>query len=149
MEHEAAHLKPGQPIPVLGKEQFETVAKGSKEFDRYLKRTLQGGDDEIAMRDQWRNDIYQDADDTRPSSLRPGPKGSSSRNPNPMVSDSESEGSDDSESEDDDDDDVETKPAGEGSPAQLDEGEMDGDEITEADIKKFMKFQALMKGSKK
>ncbi|KAG8162771.1 hypothetical protein KVR01_007249 [Diaporthe batatas] len=149
VEHEAAHLSPGQPTPVLGKAQFETVAKGSKEFDCYLKRTLQGGDDEIAMRDQWRNDIYQDADDTRPSSLKPAPKGSSSRNPNPPVTSSESEGSDDSETEDEDEGGGDAKPAGEASAAQLDTGDVDEGEITEADFKKFMKFQALMREGKK
>ncbi|KAL2286014.1 hypothetical protein FJTKL_07262 [Diaporthe vaccinii] len=97
VEHEAAHLKAGQPIPVLGKKHFETVAEGSKEFDRYLKRTLQGGDDEIAMRDQWRNDYYQEVEVTRPSSLKPLPKASSSRTAPPAVTDSESESIDDSE----------------------------------------------------
>lgn len=144
MEHEAAHLQPGQPIPVLGKAHFETVAKGSKEFDRYLKRTLQGGDDEIAMRDQWRNDIYQDVDDPRPPSLKPASKsqGFSSRKPNTMVTDSESGESDDTETEDEDEGDGhgDMKPAGEGSATQPGKGEVNGDEFTEADFKKFLKF---------
>ncbi|KAI5458937.1 hypothetical protein BGZ63DRAFT_361223 [Mariannaea sp. PMI_226] len=59
VEHQATQLPPGSPKPTLGKEQFKIVAKGSKEFDSYLIRTLQGADDEIAMRDQWRNDQFE------------------------------------------------------------------------------------------
>ncbi|KAK7696751.1 hypothetical protein SLS64_014260 [Diaporthe eres] len=152
VEHEAAHLKAGQPIPVLGKKHFETVAEGSKEFDRYLKRTLQGGDDEIAMRDQWRNDYYQEVEVTRPSSLKPLPKtlASSSRTAPPAVTDSESESSDESETESKDDEDGNIKPVAEGGIAHLDaEADVDEDEISNADFKEFLKFKALMGKNKK
>lgn len=150
VEHEAAHLKAGQPIPALGKKHFETVAEGSKEFDRYLKRTLQGGDDEIAMRDQWRNDYYPEADITRPSSLKPLPKASSSRTAPLAVTDSESESSDDSETESKDDEDGKNKPVAEGGIGRLDaEADADEDEISNADFKEFLKFKALMGKNKK
>lgn len=152
MEHEAAHLEHGQPIPVLGRQHFETVAEGSKEFDHYLKRTLQGGDDEIAMRDQWRNDHYLEADIKRPSSLKPLPKVSSSRTapPPPIVTDSESESSDGSETDDKDDEDVNIKPMAEGGIAHLDAGaDVSDDEISSADFKEYLKFKALMGKNKK
>lgn len=150
VEHEAAHLEDGQPIPVLERKHFETVAEGSKEFDLYLKRTLQGRDDEIARRDQWRNDYYQEADNTRPPSLKPVPKASSSRTAPPMVTESESESTDDSETEDEDEEDGDMKSTGEGSTSKLDVGdEVDEGEITSADIKEFLKFRALMGKNKK
>ncbi|KAJ0122199.1 hypothetical protein J7T55_002711 [Diaporthe amygdali] len=152
VEHEAAHLEDGQPIPVLGRQHFETVAEGSKEFDHYLKRTLQGGDDEIAMRDQWRNDHYLEADIKRPSSLKPLPKVSSSRTapPPPIVTDSESESSDGSETDDKDDEDVNIKPMAEGGIAHLDAGaDVSDDEISSADFKEYLKFKALMGKNKK
>ncbi|EFW98530.1 hypothetical protein CMQ_4382 [Grosmannia clavigera kw1407] len=42
--------------PSLGKKQFKVVAEASRKFGDYLIRTLQGFDDEIAAKDQWRND---------------------------------------------------------------------------------------------
>lgn len=150
MEHEAAHLKAGQSIPVLGKKHFEAVAEGSKEFDRYLKRTLQGGDDEIAMRDQWRNDYYQEVEVTRPLSLKPLPKASSSRTAPPAVTDSESESSDDSETESKDDEDGNIKAVAEGGIAHLEaEADVDEDEISNADFEEFLRFKALMGKNKK
>ena len=151
MEHEAAHLGEGQPKPVLGKHHFETVAEGSKEFDRYLKRTLRAGDDEIAMRDQWRNDHYLEADNTRPSSRRPFPNASSSRTAAPAVTDSsESETSVGSESESEEDEDGNVKPAAEGGIAHPDAGpDADEDDISPADIKKFLRLQKLMRKDKR
>ncbi|KAG6354754.1 hypothetical protein INS49_003835 [Diaporthe citri] len=152
VEHEAVHLKAGHPMPVLGKRHFETVAEGSKEFDRYLKRTLQGGDDEIAMRDQWRNDYYPEADITRPSSLKPLPKASSSRTAPPTVTESESESSDDSDTESKDDEDGNIKPVAGGGTAHFKLGagvDVDEDEISSADFKEYLKFKALMGKNKK
>lgn len=155
MEHEAALKKEGEPKPVLGKQQFEIVAAGSKEFDRYLMKTLQGGDDEIARRDQWRDDHYHDPDpDVTPlPSLKPAPKPSSSRMPSVMmVTDSEaSDGSDDSDESEDEDD----LAAGKGKVAARKESnpdtkaDADEDGITSADIEKFLRIQALMEKSKK
>jgi hypothetical protein len=59
VEYAAAQLPEGAPKPVLGKAQFEVVAEGSKQFDIYLMRTLQGADDEIAFQDQWRDDHFE------------------------------------------------------------------------------------------
>lgn len=123
------------------------MAKGSKEFDSYLMRTLRGGDDEIAFRDQWRIDNYQEADIKRPSSVKSLHKASSSRTAAPAVTESESGSSDDSDTDGTDDEDGDIKPVAQGGAAQLDE---DDDEISSADIKKFLKIQALMgKGKKK
>lgn len=145
MEHEAAHLEDGQPIPVLSRRHFKTVAEGSKEFDRYLKRTLQGGDDEIARRDQWRNDYYQEVDLARPASLIPPPQAAPSRTAHPLVTDSESESSDDSDTESKDDEDDNIKPAAEGGVAPLDTGAgVDED----ADFKEYLRFKALMEKNK-
>lgn len=58
VEYDAAQLAPGSPKLALGKTHFEIVAEGSKEFDNYLMRTLQGADDEIAFQDQWRDDHF-------------------------------------------------------------------------------------------
>lgn len=150
MEHEAAHLKDGQAMPVLRKQHFDAVAEGSKEFDRYLKRTLRGGDDEIARRDQWRNDYYPEANITQPPSLKPRPKASSSRTAHAGVTDSESDSSDGSDSESEDDEDANIKPVAEGDIAHLDaEADEDEDEISSADFKEYLKFKALMGKNKK
>lgn len=151
MEHEAAHLQDGQPKPVLGKQHFETVAKGSKEFDEYLKTTLRAGDDEIAIRDQWRNDHYLDADVTQNSSRKPLPKAFSSRTTAAAVSESsDSDSSDDSDTEGEDDEEVKGKATVEEGIAHSDaEEDVDEDELSSADIKKLLKLQALMKKGKK
>ncbi|KAI3391129.1 hypothetical protein diail_7926 [Diaporthe ilicicola] len=150
VEHEAAHLKDGQPIPVLGKHHFETVAAGSKEFDRYLNRTLQGRDEDIAIRDQWRNDSYLEADITTHASPKPLPKASSSRTARPAVTDSESDSSDGSDTDSKDDDNSSNGPVAEGTIAQLDAGEdVDEIEISSADFKEYLRFKALMGKNKK
>lgn len=149
MEHQAAHLKDGEPIPVLGRQHFETVAEGSKEFDRYLRRTLLAGDEEIARRDQWRNDYYQEADVTRPPSVRPLPKASSSRTAPQAVTDSESESSDDSETESNDDDGGNIKPVTgtEGAVAKRDAGANVDDD--DDDYQDFLKFKAMKEKNKR
>ncbi len=85
---------PGQSKPELGKAQFKRVAEGSKEFDNYLRKTLQGADDEIAIRDQWRDDHFDTRAAPTLSTWKTAQKVSS-------ESDSESDSSDDeSETED-------------------------------------------------
>lgn len=135
----------------MGRRHFETVAKGSKEFDNYLRKTLRGGDDEIAFRDQWRNDDYQKADVKRSSSVKPLPKASASRTAAPAVTDTENGSSDDSDTDTEDDEDGDTDPAPQGGAAHSDAGvDVDDDEISSADFKKFLKIQALIgKGKKK
>ncbi|KAJ9156114.1 AAA family ATPase [Pleurostoma richardsiae] len=98
-EHEAAEAGSATAKPVLGKAQFDVVALGSKEFDMYLRRTLQGADDEIAIRDQWRDDHFTD----------PVPKAFGKRASRVAFLDQDEsvddDSEDDTESEDDDDDD--------------------------------------------
>lgn len=129
---------------MLGRQHFKTVAEGSKEFDSYLKRTLHGGDDEIAMRDQWRNDYYQAVDLARPSSLKPPPQAAPSRTAQPFVTDSESESSDDSETESKYDEDDNMKPAAEAGTARL----AAGADADDADFKEYLRFKALMEKNK-
>lgn len=132
---------------MLGRRHFETVAEGSKEFDIYLKRTLQGGDDEIARRDQWRNDYYQEADITQHPSVKPLPKASSSRTAPRAVTDSESESSDDSETESNDEEDGNTKPVTEGGFAQVNTGGNADDE--DAEFQQFLEFKAMKAKNKR
>jgi hypothetical protein len=72
IEYEAAQLPAGAPKPLLSKAHFKAVAEGSKQFDIYLRRTLQGADDEIAKKDQWRDDYFdmEEADEVPVSLLR-------------------------------------------------------------------------------
>lgn len=137
-------------MPVLGKHQFQIVADGSKEFDRYLMNTLQGGEDELAKRDQWRDDHYHDTDQgTLLSPLSPVPKTPSSRAALAVVSDSESEGSEDSDSDDEEDDDGNNKSDAKRGSHREAGGKAEEEELTSADIEKFLRFQAMMGKMKK
>ncbi|KAH7140606.1 hypothetical protein EDB81DRAFT_885329 [Dactylonectria macrodidyma] len=125
VENQVAHLGPSQPRPVLGKEQFKLVAQGSREFDSYLMRTLQGVDDEIAIRDQWQDDRF-DAEVTQNTfsapklSQRPSWANNSSRRkarkPDESLSETESESESENESgsevEDEDEDNGEVQTEG-------------------------------------
>ncbi|KAF4930140.1 putative cell division cycle ATPase [Colletotrichum viniferum] len=55
-EHKSKKRLPGDPLPVLGEEQFRVVASGFKEFDDYLVTTLGATEAEWAKRDHWRAD---------------------------------------------------------------------------------------------
>lgn len=55
-EHKSKKRPPGDPLPVLGEEQFRVVASGFKEFDDYLVTTLGATEAEWAKRDHWRAD---------------------------------------------------------------------------------------------
>lgn len=137
---------------MLGKQQFEIVAKGSKEFDRYLKALLQGGDDEIARRDQWRDDQYHDAETPQMSLSKPTPKISSSRAEFPVVTESESEGSDDSETKDDDDEDdedIDVKTTAKDKSNPDAEVNVEAKGVTSTDFEDFMRFKAFMEKDKK
>lgn len=57
-EHESTLAQPGDPKPVLGKKQFEIVARGSRKFDEYLEATLGDTEADQARREGWRNDGY-------------------------------------------------------------------------------------------
>ncbi|KAH7144593.1 hypothetical protein B0J13DRAFT_47647 [Dactylonectria estremocensis] len=150
VENQVANISPGQPKPVLGKEQFKVVAQGSREFDSYLMRTLQGADDEIAIRDQWRDDRFE-ADvaqgtfpgpafksGQKPSRATTIPRGKS-RKPDESLSETESEsGSEsDSEVEDEDEDNCEVQTAEKANTA--------APEVDLADYEEFLKFKAMLK----
>ncbi|KAM0227396.1 hypothetical protein ACHAPO_011582 [Fusarium lateritium] len=57
-EHQSMTMAPGDPVPTLGKEQFDTVARGFRQFDEYLNRTLGGTDADLARREGYRNDNF-------------------------------------------------------------------------------------------
>ncbi|CAI6014222.1 unnamed protein product [Clonostachys chloroleuca] len=59
VEYGVSQMQPGDPKPSLGKKHFEVVVEGSRQFDEYLMRTLQGRDADIAIRDQWRDDTFE------------------------------------------------------------------------------------------
>ncbi|KAI4595224.1 hypothetical protein KJ359_007200 [Pestalotiopsis sp. 9143b] len=59
VEHDSQQARPGAPKPTLGDKQFEIVAESSKEFDKYLYTTLGGGESDIAKREEWRADRFQ------------------------------------------------------------------------------------------
>lgn len=97
------------PKPILGAAQFRTVAESSREFDKYLISTLGAGESDMAMREGWRADRYQNGtqqsfsgDGSKPGRSRRS-KGRSSRTK--METDTEDSTSDSDVSEDDSDSD--------------------------------------------
>jgi hypothetical protein len=58
IEHETQQADSGQPKPALGKAQFQIVAKGSKDFERYLFSALGAADSDIAIREGVRADRF-------------------------------------------------------------------------------------------
>lgn len=114
-------------------------------------RTLQGGDDEIARRDQWRDDMYDDANIKQLSPSKPRPKAPSSRVGGPMVTDPESDDSDDSDSETEDGEDEGSNihATNERQPNVDTEANAEEDQISSADIKDFLRFMARKGKSRK
>jgi hypothetical protein len=113
-EHDSQQAEPGQPKPTLGKAQFQIVADGSKEFDRYLISTLGAAEADIAIREGLRADQYLSVEmaqgkrgaATSKSShkpLRPGPRSARNMDCNDET-DSNSDDNDDESYEDDEDD---------------------------------------------
>lgn len=155
MEHEAAQNEAGQPKPILGKAQFEIVAQGSKEFDSYLMKTLQGADDEIAIRDQWRDDRFDAGVVLTSSKSKPAQKVSradfqSVRNSesDSTSTEDESESEDEDGDEDEDDDTMEVVPkAGASSKAESKEHTDSGIDFNE--YEEFLRFKAMLKGKGK
>lgn len=150
VEHQAIHNGPDAPKPVLGKEQFKIVAEGSKEFDKYLMSTLQGADDDIAIRDQWRDDRF---DGAMSVSARQAPRSSSKRDKAVLKDEnlSETESSSESESEsgeEDSDSSSGGRKASRGAVSASEKGKTKEirDEKTEMeDYAEFLKFKAMMK----
>lgn len=158
VENQVANLGAGQPKPVLGKEQFKVVAQGSKEFDSYLMRTLQGADDEIAIRDQWRDDRFDaEAALTTLSASKSGSKlsrAATSRgkalktDENSSETESESESESESECEDEDQDDDGGKTSGGKAGPSMEKGEPKGSSEKAFDVdeyEEFLKFKAMLK----
>lgn len=62
VEHEAQLAGSRATKLILGASQFQIVAESSKEFDKYLVSTLGAVDSDIAMREEWRSDRFQNAE---------------------------------------------------------------------------------------
>lgn len=153
MEYEATQIGEGQPKPTLGKAQFEIVAQGSKEFDKYLIGTLQGADDEIAIRDQWRDDRFDVSAGLTSSKSKSERK--ASRASFQSATDSESYESDETDCEDEDeseDDDAigaESKTGEPGGEAGAETKGRVNSNIDFDEYQEFLRFKAMLKGKGK
>jgi hypothetical protein len=106
-EHQSMVMAPGDPMPTLGKEQFETVARGFTQFDEYLNKTLGGTDADVARREGYRNDNFM-MPGTNLSAPPPQPQAYYQRQtPSKNVLDLDSDDETDSDTESDQDDDDE------------------------------------------
>ena len=99
---------PGDPMPTLGKEQFETVARGFTQFDEYLKNTLGGTEADVARRESYRNDNFMNPGNP-PAPMVPPQSSYKRQTPdkNVMDLDSDDESDSDTESDKDTDDELE------------------------------------------
>jgi hypothetical protein len=70
-EHEKQQAEAGQPKPALGKAQFQIVAEGSKDFERYLFSTLGAADSDIVIREEVRSDRFASVELARASASAP------------------------------------------------------------------------------
>ncbi|KPM38562.1 hypothetical protein AK830_g7977 [Neonectria ditissima] len=61
-EHQCMTIGSEDPRPILGKEKFQTVARGFKQFDEYLYATLGGTDAQLATSSKQRNDDFMKAE---------------------------------------------------------------------------------------
>lgn len=105
--------QPGAKQIVLGKAQFEKIAKSSEEFDKYLKSTIGMTESDLARREQLRRDDYgrRVGRQAGGSRIALGSRRRNARDPeseldSPSVSESE-EGDFDSSEEDDSDSETE------------------------------------------
>jgi hypothetical protein len=71
-EHDKQQAESGQPKPALGKAQFQIVAEGSKDFERYLFSTLGAADSDIAIREEVRADRFASVELARASASAAG-----------------------------------------------------------------------------
>ena len=99
-------MAPGDPMPTLGKEQFETVARGFTQFDEYLNKTLGGTDADVARREGYRNDYYMNAGNP-PAPMVPRQSSYPRQAPSKNVMDLDSDDESDSDTESDKDSDDE------------------------------------------
>ena len=106
-EHQSMVKAPGDSMPTLGKEQFETVARGFTQFDEYLNRTLGGTDADVARREGYRNDNFMNAGNPPAPPVPPQPfYQRQTPGKNVMDLDSDDESDSDTESDKDSDDEL-------------------------------------------
>ncbi|KAH6677899.1 hypothetical protein F5X68DRAFT_245697 [Plectosphaerella plurivora] len=58
VEYESTVADPEDPKPILGKKQFDSVAKGARKFDEYLTSTTGKSESDAARADSWRDDRF-------------------------------------------------------------------------------------------
>lgn len=139
------------PIPVLGEQQFLSVAKGFRKFDEYLIKTLGKSDTEIATRDQWRGStLAVPTKSMQPPMTPPGSTYGSTYRPNVAPGAHEAVPADDSDSDsdsdEDSDDDEEEPEKGKGKgKSTAKEAAPASSGVTEVDMKQFEAFQRFMK----
>lgn len=165
IEHEAMTKAEGDPKPVLGKTQFETVAEGSKKFDEYLVQTLGWTDTDAAKREGLRDDTFMAVPvsshraapltpQSHRSLLRPAREISRSQVQTPTrgardsCSDEDSDSDSDSDSGDDEDEDEEPgrSRAGKGA-AEKEAGGQSGANMAAAELEfqQFMSWKKMQK----
>ena len=107
-EHQSMVKAPEDPVPTLGREQFETVARGFTQFDEYLKKTLGGTEADVARRESYRNDNFMNPGNP-PAPMVPPQSSYKRQTPdkNVMDLDSDDESDSDTESDKDTDDELE------------------------------------------
>ena len=159
VEHDALRIEEGQPIPTLGKAQFDIVADASRQFDVYLTQAIGKGENDMAVYDRWRADSY--AKDPEPVGKRGKSGADKVRDIEEPSDDSSSDDSSEDDLEDDEDEDAldasGKKQGGKAANGGLKKeeaeasaaskgGEDKDDEM--AQFEAFMRFQAMKKKGK-
>ncbi|KAG5794871.1 hypothetical protein H9Q69_006102 [Fusarium xylarioides] len=130
-EHQSMTQSPGDPQPILGKEQFEAVARGFMQFDEYISKTLGATDADMAKREGWRNDGYMMGAGNPAIPVVPMAMPQSARHVQRQATAMkyDSDDSSDSETDSDEESDINVKEAGAGKSGSADKGnsEMDRD----------------------
>ncbi|KAF4447063.1 AAA family ATPase [Fusarium austroafricanum] len=147
-EHQSMTLAPGDPPPILGKEQFEVVARGSMQFDEYLNKTLGATDADMARREGWRNDGYKvgagnPAIPMVPMAMPPSAYHAQSRQAAAMKYNSDDDS--DSESESDEDSDEDMKKTGKGKSGTVEKGDSATGGETPGDMDEFREYMMWKK----
>ncbi|KAG5763453.1 hypothetical protein H9Q72_008443 [Fusarium xylarioides] len=130
-EHQSMTQSPGDPQPILGKEQFEAVARGFMQFDEYISKTLGATDADMAKREGWRNDGYMMGAGNPAIPVVPMAMPQSARHVQRQAAAMKYDSDDDSDSETDSDEESETNVnearAGKSGSADKGDTEMDRD----------------------
>lgn len=151
VEHDALHSKEGDPPPVLGAAQFETVAEASRQFDEYLTQATGRGEVAMAVFDKWRADPYSGVLEVPKEKGRPRSKYS-----DVDSSEENSDDSSDDDLEDDEDSDsgrTEKNQAGKGAKVNQSKEGAESQAVEDSDdelaqFEAFKRFQAMKKKSK-